>query len=306
MLDIDPGLDTKLRTLYEHIEAQRPSDALRSFAPPPSRARRRALNRTAAVVGVAVLAAAIVVFATELAHRGAEHPAPAATPSASYHGLPASAALTAHLPAISHVAIPVTRGVGSASLPAFTPTGLIFITSSCTGSGPFGILSTNQVVATFTSACNNGGIDGIIPENAAIYTGKPLSLRVSAGSSVAWEVVVVELDSTMPLPALGGASLPPGAHILVDSTLGTGTGGLLTIFPTTKFYIQYACTGTGTIDFSSPSGTGPWTRENCQDGVVGTQASAKPAFLGPVNVTVEAAPRALWEALIYEVTGPKT
>ena len=41
MLDIDPGLDTKLRTLYEHIEAQRPSDALRSFAPPPSRARRR-------------------------------------------------------------------------------------------------------------------------------------------------------------------------------------------------------------------------------------------------------------------------
>jgi len=306
MLDIDPGLDSKLRTLYEHIEAQPPSDALQGFAPPPADPRRRALNRTAAVVGVAVLAAAIVVFATELAHRGPEPPAPAATPSASFHGLPTSAELTAHLPAIGHVAIPVTRGVGSASLPAFTPTGLIFITSSCTGSGPFGILSTNQVVATYTSPCDNGGIEGIIPENPAIYTGQPLSLRVSAGSSVAWEVVVVELDSPMPLPALGGASLPAGAHVLVRTTLGAGPGGLETILPTAKFYVQYACVGTGTIDFSSPSGTGPWTRENCLNGTIGTQASAKPSFSGPVNITVDVAPRTLWEVLIYEVTGPKT
>ena len=310
MLDIDPGLDSKLRTLYEHIEAQSVSHALTGFEAPHPRPRRRTLNLMAAVVGVAVLAAAVVVFATELAHREPEHPAPAASPSASFHGLPKPAALTAELPAISHIAVPITRGVGSASLPAFTPTGLVFITSSCTGSGPFGIQSANQVVSTFTSNCDSGGnedaIAGIVPTNPALYTGQPLSLRVTAGSSVAWEVVVAELDTTTPLPALGGASLPAGAHVLITAGDGTGTRELGAIAPTTQFFIQYACTGTGTIDFSSTGGTGPWTRENCANGVVGTEASAKPALSGPVDVTVEAAPTALWEVLIYEVSGPKT
>jgi hypothetical protein len=310
MLEIDPGLDSKLRTLYEHIEAQGASHALAGFEAPRTRPRRRTLNLIAAVVGVAVLAAAIVVFATELASRQPEHPAPAASPSAAFEGLPKPTALTAELPAISHVAIPVTRGVGSVSLPTFTPTGLVFITWSCTGSGPFGILSTDQVVSSYLSNCASGGNDdaiaGIVPTNPALYTGEPLSLRVTAGASVAWEIVVAELDTTTPLPALGGASLPAGAHILITAGDGTGTRELGAIAPTVQFYVRYACTGTGTIDFTSTGGTGPWARESCANGVVGTQVSAKPSVSGPVNVTVEAAPTALWEVLIYEVTGPTT
>ena len=51
MLDIDPGLDSKLRTLYEHIEAQSVSHALTGFEAPHPRPRRRTLNLMAAVVG---------------------------------------------------------------------------------------------------------------------------------------------------------------------------------------------------------------------------------------------------------------
>ncbi len=46
--------------------------------------------------------------------------------------------------------------------------------------------------------------------------------------------------------------------------------------------------------------------QNCANGAVLTQMAAKPTGSGHINVTVEVAPRTLWEAVIYELPSPRT
>jgi hypothetical protein len=86
---------------------------------------------------------------------------------------------------------------------------------------------------------------------------------------------------------------------------GTGTSELQTFAPTGAYYVQYACTSTGTIDFSTSDGA-HWVSQHCANGVVRTQVGAKPASSGLVNLTVEAAPKTLWEVVIYVLPTPGT
>jgi len=87
---------------------------------------------------------------------------------------------------------------------------------------------------------------------------------------------------------------------------GTGTSGLQSFVPTGPYYVQYACTGSGTIDFSTSDGAPNWVSQNCANGAVRTQVGAKPTSGGLINLTVEAAPKTLWEVVIYELAAPRT
>jgi hypothetical protein len=101
-------------------------------------------------------------------------------------------------------------------------------------------------------------------------------------------------------------TLPKGAHVLVGATYGTGTSGLGTFVPTGRYYVQYACTGTGIIDFSTSDEIKQWVSHGCANGAVGTEQSAIPASPGLMNLTVDAAPRELWEVMIYDLPAPRT
>ena len=121
MVDVDPGLDTKLRAFFEHIEASTPPSALADITTSTPTRRRRTINVVAGLAAVAVVAASITLFAVELGtHRG---------PAKS--SLPASAAQLKRMPLLgnggipksAHVLIPLTRGHGSARLKTFVPAG---------------------------------------------------------------------------------------------------------------------------------------------------------------------------------------
>jgi hypothetical protein len=312
MVDIDSRLDARLRSFYEYIEQQSPPRKAAAFETPLGHARRRSLNLLAGVAGIAVFVAGVSVFAAELSsHHGAKPPTPAGPTSGAGRLLPSASQLTAGLPSISHTVIQVTRGSGSATLPTFTPEGMIFIQWSCAGSGPFSLQSTNHLVAMSAGACDDGATSGAINGEATVppnppIDGKPLSLKISAGPSTVWEIVIADSGPVLPLSALGGTSLPAGARILVPATYGTGTSGVETFVPKGPFSVQYACTGSGTIDFSTSDGSSHWVSENCANGAVGTEESVNPTSTGLINLTVKIAPpKTLWEVVIYEMAGPK-
>jgi len=312
MLDLEPRLDSRLQSFYEHIEGQTPPRGVTSFEAPLRHTRRRTLNLVAAVAGVAVVAAGLSVFGAELAgHHSAKPPAPAGRPSNPLRLLPPAAQITGGLPSVSHTVIHLTRGIGSASLPTFTPEGIIFIVFSCVGSGSINVHSTNNLVGSSVPGCSR---DGGVVYGATVplsfvppIHGKPLSLEITAGPSVAWEVAVADSGPVVPLRALAAATRPAGAHVIVAMSYGVGTSSeTLSPPPSGPYYVQYACTGTGTVDISTSDGSTNWVSQNCANGAVRTQMAAKPTSSGHINLTVEVAPRTLWEAVIYELPSPKS
>ncbi len=147
MLDLEPRLETRLRSFYEHIEQQGPARDVGAFVALPVRPRRRPLPLLAAVAGVAVVAAGVGLFVTELSgHHPVRPPAPAAHSPGQRASLPSASQLTLALPSISHTVIGVTHGHGTATLPTFTPQGMIFIELSCAGSTGFNLYSPNHAV----------------------------------------------------------------------------------------------------------------------------------------------------------------
>lgn len=313
MLDLETRLDSRLRSFYEHIEGQTPPRGVTSFEAPLRHTRRGTLNLVAAVAGVAVVAAGLSVFGAELAgHHNAKPPAPAGRPSNPFRLLPPAAQITAGLPSVSHTVIQFRRGIGSASLPTFTPEGIVFIVSSCAGTGSFSVHSTNNLVGSSVPACSrDGGVvyGTTVPLNfVPPIHGKPLSLEITAGPSVAWEVAVADSGPVVPLPALAAATRPAGAHVIVAMTYGVGTSSVETLYPPPSgpYYVQYACTGAGTVDISTSDGSTSWVSQNCANGAVRTQMGAKPTSSGPINLTFEVAARTLWEAVIYELPSPKS
>src|ERR1022692_1196492 len=75
MPEVDPGLETSLRSFLNEIKAQPLPRPLANFEPAGVRPRRKALNLFAGAAGVAVIAASVAVFAFELNghHRSEEH-----------------------------------------------------------------------------------------------------------------------------------------------------------------------------------------------------------------------------------------
>jgi len=299
MIDIDSELDARLRTFYEHIEERQPSRGFESFEPPRRSRRGRTLNLVAGVAGVAIVAGGVTVFAGELAGRHAAKPsAPAARPT-----LPTTSQLTLGLPSISHTVIQVTRGRGPATLPTFTPEGIIFIQDACIGPAPFAVETANHNIDNVAEQCDGGSIGGVSYPANAEFDGKPLTLQIIANPSTEWEIVVADSGPLPPLPLLGAATIPAGAHILVPATGGTGTTGLETFTATGPYVVQYTCVGSSSIDFSNSftSQTGPFVRVPCANGAIGTQGAPKPTFQGPVNVIVETPPHTYWEVQVYEL-----
>jgi|BarGraIncu00222A_1022003.scaffolds.fasta_scaffold07034_3 hypothetical protein len=310
MLDLDPRLDARLRSFYEHIEQQAPTRDVGEFVAVPVRPRRRTLPLLAGVAGVAVVAAGIGLFVTELSgHHAVKPPAPASHSPGQRTSLPSASQLTLGIPSISHTVIGVTHGHGTATLPTFTPQGMIFIELSCAGSTGFNLYSPNHAVGL------SGGCDGspspslagfFVPANASL-TGRPLTLTMTADSSTIWEIVVADVGPIPPLPTLGGSSLPAGAHVLVPVTYGVGTSQLETFVPSGPYFVEYACAGSGTINFTTFDGPASWVSAECAHGAVGMQETAKPASPGPINFTVKTMPpRTLWEVMVFEVTAPKS
>jgi len=82
MLDIDPGLDTKLRAFFDHIEASAPPSALTDIAETTPVRGRRTLNLFAGIAAATVIAASVALFAVELrGHEGAPSPAGTSAPA---------------------------------------------------------------------------------------------------------------------------------------------------------------------------------------------------------------------------------
>jgi hypothetical protein len=309
MLDLDPRLETRLRSFYEHIEQQSPPGDIAAVEAKLVRRRRRTFPLLAGVAGVAVVAAGVGLFVTELSgHHAVKPPAPAAHSPGQRASLPSASQLTLAIPSISHTVIGVTHGHGTETLPTFTPQGMIFIELSCAGSTGFNLYSPNHAVGL------SGGCDGspspslagvVVPAYAAV-TGRPLTLTMTADPSTMWEIVVADGGPVPPLPTFGRSSLPAGAHVLVPATYGVGTTQVETFVPSGPYFVEYACAGSGTINFTTFDGPANWVSAECAHGAVGIQESAKPAS-GPINFTVETTPpRTLWEVVIFEVPAPKS
>lgn len=237
MVDIDPGLDTKLRAFFDYIEASPPPPALADVASPAPSRRRRTINLVAGLAAVAVVVASMTLFAVELGN----HHAPARS------SLPASAALlkkmpllgNGGIPASAHVLIPLTRGHGSVRMKTLVPTGTLLIQFDCSGPGSFRISSTNRVIGNDLEQCSTSlgvttlTVDGAVTNPANCFQGgrcpsgydsKPITLDIMAAPSMAWEILVAE--TTVWFPPLE----PPQAdsQVLVPATFGTGSTTLQT------------------------------------------------------------------------------
>jgi hypothetical protein len=311
MIDLDPRLDTRLRTFYEYIEEQSPPRGLAVFTP-PAHARRRHINMVAGIAAAAMVAAGIAVFAIELQQRHDATPSPAATPLRT---LPGASQMTAPLPSGSHIVVPARRGRGSATLQTFTAEGLVFIEYACVGEGSIGIGSTsigigstNDQVAEDVPCARDGSdapVWGTVFSAIAPIGGEPLTLRVSARPASAWEIVVA--DGGPPLPSLGFSSAPTGSRVLIEGLHGTGTSAVGTFSPTGPLHVLYACAGIGTIDFAATNGSGQILADGpCANGEVGTALLSTSSARGPVHLSVGTVSKTLWEIVVYEFPGPKT
>ncbi len=232
MVDIDPGLDTKLRAFFERIEASPPPSALTDIRTPAPSHRRRTINLVAGVAAVAVVVASVTLFGVEL---GSRH-----TPAKP--SLPASAALLKKMPLLgnggipesAHVLIPVTRGHGSVRLKTLVPTGTLLIQYDCAGPGAFNIRSTNGVVGSDLPQCSTSfGVTTMTVDGAQTYAGdcptagrcpsgydgKPMTLDITAAASMSWEILVAETTVWFPPQETPQAD----SQILVPATLGTGS-----------------------------------------------------------------------------------
>ncbi len=88
-------------------------------------------------------------------------------------------------------------------------------------------LDENLAGSSVPACSRNGGVvyGATVPLSyTPAIDGKPLSLEIIAGPSVAWEVAVADSGPVVPLRALTAATRPAGAHVIVAMTYGVGTG----------------------------------------------------------------------------------
>jgi hypothetical protein len=147
MLDIDPRLDQRLRSLYAQIEEASPPSQLDHFDPESSRPRARRFNVVLATAALALVTVAVVGFAVELrAHHvgpGPSGPAvhatatPAPTPSPTL-GTDAPPVVPGNPVANAAFEVPQVGGISPVtSLKGWTVVGAVELVASGTIGQPF-------------------------------------------------------------------------------------------------------------------------------------------------------------------------
>ena len=308
MIDLDPDLRNKLRAKYNRIRAEHPPAALANFDPVVARPRRKVVNLLIGGAAIALVAAGVATFALQLsAHRHATTPAataPAITASSNQQIPQGFPRLT---PVLPMDAIPLfvgdTYAEGSASLPTFTPTKPYLIEYACLGTGSIAILSSRGSVHFTSESCVSPGINGLMVPQDQI-TGKPVSLRVEATASTAWELRVMQYSGDAPPPYEGAPPSPhpgydPGEITLIPDTHGKGSATLPTFTPNTLYLRSVvSCSGPGSLEIIG-SDSSTYTTESCEVPSIGGGygEGAKPGV--PISLTIKADPGTTWEITVY-------
>jgi hypothetical protein len=314
MVEIDPGLDTRLRAFYDRYESEAMPSRLATFDHEAEPKRRAATQFVAGAIGVGVIVAAVVVFAAELT--GHNQPGPAGRAPGTQYGLPELGA-SPPLPAHYQILVPVTVEKGSATLPSFTPLEHYSIDFSCIGPGRAELVGTDGTVID-SADCSSP--HGTVSMTTWIYSsdqvlGSPLAIRVLVDRSSVWEILIVEsaVDNGSPPQSLPAAfdtfTAPPGATTLIAATKGTGTVTLPRFDPTERYYIVSTCTGGGSMVITSQPAEGGPGSSSCLSPGLNTGAND---FLGPADevtgepltLTVSAPWSTSWEILVYETNQP--
>ncbi len=283
----------------ERIEATNSPARLTTFAPATDRPHRRALNRLAGTVGIAVVAVAVAMFGLELSgHVHSTAPAPAtqlaAMPVTGISGFPASA----------RIVVPITRGTGNTMLPTFlTDAKVLYIQYDCIGSGQLKIQSTNHAVKADLQPCSRSrGATTVALD--AVATGAPLTLDVVTGSSVRWELLVAESQVPENFPTLTPVLPASVLPLLVGDTYADGSASLPTFTPTKPYWIEYACLGTGSIDILSSDGSVHFTSESCvSPGINGLLVPQDQITGKPFSLRVETTASTAWELRVMQYSG---
>jgi hypothetical protein len=313
MVEIDPGLDTRLRAFFDHYEGEPMPSRLATFDEEAKPKGRNVLQFVADSVGVAVVAAAAVVFAIELNGHNRPATSPVRPSSATQSALP-KLGPSSPLPAAYRILVPVTVEKGSATLPTFTPVEHYSVDGACIGQGTIQLVgSDGTVFYDWDCSSRNGPVEAINWDYSRDQVlGKPVTFRVQVDPSSVWEILIYE-SALAPPPSLPAAfdtfTAPPGSKTLVAATKGTGTVTLPTFVPTERYYIVSSCTGGGSMVITSQPADGGPGSSSCLGAGLSTGADD---FLGPADevigephtLTVSAPASTSWEILIYETDQP--
>lgn len=300
MIDLEPRLESKLRSEYERLEAESAPAWLVHFDPRTERRQRRGLSMLAAVISVAVIAAGLATFGIELSgHLRSESRAVPATPTVTTSAFPAS----------TRIVIPATRGIGTTVLPSVISTGkLLYLAFDCDGAALLKIqvasASATHPIAAQTSVvrCPRSTANPSIDVADSPGTGELLKVTVDAGKSTRWAVAAAEGDVSTDFPNLS-LGIPENEipSLLVLDTYGTGVASLPAFTPTQPYWIQFACLGSGPISIRSADGAALFTSEDCASpGLVGLTVPSGQVSGTSVSLVVQGASAATWEVRIVQ------
>ena len=231
MLDIDPGLDPKLRAFFDHIEGLTPPSRLTDISPVAPDHRRRMINVFAGLAAVAVIAASVTLFAVEL--RGHRNSAPAVASTSPSSSLLKRMPLFGNggVPTSARVVIPLTRGRGSVRLKTFIPRGTLLLQFDCAGPSNVEITPNSRLIPIVFARCSmfsgvtTTAIDGSSGfQGKQGYDGTPLTLSITAPRATSWEILVAETTVWFPAPEPSQAD----SQVLVPATFGAGSTTLQT------------------------------------------------------------------------------
>jgi hypothetical protein len=294
MVDMDPGLDTRLRAFFEHLEASPPPSGLTDIdVAGGDRGRRPIFNVFAGLAAAAVVAASIAAFAIELRSHHNAAPRPAQSGSL----LPR---FTVH--ADSRVFVPATYGKGSVTLPAFAlgPGEGVYVQVACkSGTAADTVqVGENQRFGSEVAGCSApaGGHGEWFVTNQGGPNGGSVTTYVTADPAVSWEILIT--DGPPPILA------PPGGRAVRPTAYGMGSGSVPVFTAAETYSIAIDCSGVGSLAISSGLS---------QDATISCSRYAQFIFTPsgqapgqPVSLSVVAPSAVGWEVEVFEGDGPVT
>jgi hypothetical protein len=292
MIDMDPGLDTKLRAFFEHIEASSPPSGLTDFDVAAGDRRRRSMfNVFAGLAGAAVVAAGVAVFAIQLRSHDSPPPAPAESsqrlPRFKVHG-------------DTRVLVPVTYGRGSVTLPAFTlaPGESVYVQVACKSGTTADTVQVgqNQRFGSAIAGCSTptGGHGGWFGTDQGGPSGGSVTTYVTADPAVSWEILMT--DGPPPILA------PPGSRALRPVAYGRGSGRVPEFTAAKDYFIAIDCSGAGSLTIVSSLSQAATILCAQYAQFYFTPSEQVPGK--PVSLSVVAPSGVGWEVEVFEDGGP--